>query len=183
MPHVSSLVKGNIVLDSIFEANNLEFLYDTRLVDCFANDEAASLELRGQIPFMPVVVDAGNQTSFVPIADHETPLKNYMGLLVAESKILEGLFVVRFLPYPVDTPHPNRILSFFGSKVERKPITGFITAHDSRLHGPQLAVVYGQNGQKFEIDQLKLKHSVRTVAGLVLDACKKAQRLNRKRLK
>ena len=63
---------------------------------------------RQYIPFIPLLWNS-EDTTYIPLGDHETPRNTHLGLLVSESLNQTGLTVIEFLPTPAEAPLPTNI--------------------------------------------------------------------------
>lgn len=183
MSVIRQIAEGKIDVEEVLNPQALKPLYDIALVD--ETSEDASLALRRHLRFMPIIEDSGKGgtvDSCVPIKDSKTPFSKYMGLLVHDSNMFDGLFVVKFYPFPRDTEYPVRILSSFGGRIHHTRFFGFIAEKGKLLHGPEVALLFSGTEGTPSIERLGFMQSRLIVAGLVIDACEKARYKNSHRL-
>jgi hypothetical protein len=183
MSAVKQIERGSLDLATVLSPESLEPLFDPLL----ARDPSpeANLELRGWIPSLPVIEETRPgriKETYIPVYDHQTPRSLYMCLLVSRSKLFEGLFVIEFCPHPAETKQPTRIGSLFGSKNIYPPITGFLV-EKQRFGLSEIALLTeSQDSSSPGFERLTMKQSRGTMAGLVLNACKRAEQKNDTRL-
>ncbi|MFZ1684064.1 MAG: hypothetical protein WAU88_08015, partial [Candidatus Zixiibacteriota bacterium] len=89
-----------------------------------------------------------------------------------ESRIIDGLFVVNFYPYPEEAEYPTRILSSLGSRIVHDPIVGFLAKRARLTRYPEAALLTKKDNERVGVERLGLRHSNFDVAGVILGLCK-----------
>ena len=175
-----------IGIEELFLQQNLDYYYDHSLA--VQSSPQSNLELRGQIPFCPVVptkIDAkGAPTeTYVPIGDHQAKSHSlYMGMLVAKSVLVPNLYVVEHLPHPPTTTYPTRIMTLLGGRDVFLPICGFLLYDPKILPLTDIALLTKAPSNEIGVSYILPFHGKRTAAKSVLLAVKSAQRRADRRL-
>ncbi len=138
----------------------------------------ADAEIRRKMKFVPIIADPKFPES--PDRCISMHRKNYgeaqhMGMLISESRIFMGLFVVNFYPHPQEAEYPTRILSLFGKRIVHDPIVGFLAKRGRVTHYPEAGLLTKKDDEKVGVERLGVRNFNFDVARVILGRCKKVK--------